>query len=83
MPIAIGSIANSVKYSVGTSLNLTPEFSMNLDYARNLVDLKHELNEDLTQELDDDVFTIGFRYLFGKSDQKALTAPKSGAELAP
>jgi opacity protein-like surface antigen len=63
-----GRSTNSFKYTVGTSYSLTPEFSVNLDYARNIVDLNRQLEEDLI-EVDDDVFTIGFRYLFGDIDE--------------
>ena len=75
-----GSVANSFKYTVGSSFNFTPELSVNLDYARNIVDLNQRLSDDLTQ-LDDDVFTIGFRYLFGKPEHAGLH--EAGPEHGP
>lgn len=68
-----GDEINSVRYSMGASYAFTPGLSFNVDYARSALNYQQDL-----KPLDDDVFTVGFRYLFGGD-----SSGKSNLNLGP
>jgi len=60
-----GSSATRMRYGVGTHYALSSQLSVDLDYTHSVVGLGRALTDGFAP-VDDDAFTLGFRYRFGE-----------------